>query len=289
MAIVVESTATASDSNTDTLVITKPTGLAEGDLMIAVLSGAEADGAGVGDWSLASGWTDCQSNTFGGALGLSIQYKVASSGDAAASNFTFTLDASTGQLHGSILRCSGAATDVATSDALASSSTYSATSANSATFAGAHGPFTPGADGALVIAQYGIEFATGSSARTFGSYTVTSGVTLNELFDSGTNDGSGGAYYSATYGVQATAAALSAYGATISVSSPDHYGQFAVFTPPVNASGSNTLASTTTTTFTQSGTADGVGSNDLTTATAAVFTQTGSGSVPTVWTVTTKS
>lgn len=71
----------AQSASGTSLVITKPTGLAAGDIMIAVLTMN-----GTPAWA-ASGWTNIGSDD---AHGVAVLAKVASSGDAAASNFTFT-------------------------------------------------------------------------------------------------------------------------------------------------------------------------------------------------------
>lgn len=290
MAIVVESvSSTATASATTTLTITKPTGLAEGDLMVAILSAGDAGDTSVGTWNTASGWSLVETNDFYGGVSQSVQIKVATSGDVAASNFSFTVDATTTTLDGAILRCSGAASAVAASDAVGDSSTYDNATGDSSTFAGTLSAYTPPEDGALVVAMYGVEFDAGSGTRSFSTYTVTSGVTLTELYDDTTSDGSGGVGYSATYGVQATATELSAYGATINNGGNEHFGTFVVFIPPINASGSNTLASTTSTTFEQSGAVDTAAQNTLVTAAGSANSQTGLGNVPTVWTVTSKS
>lgn len=87
--VAVASTSTSNYASQSSITITKPTGLAAGDLMVAIVHKADGD---VGTCSL-TGWTtitafDDSSNTGDYIFSL---YKVASSADAAASNFTFTL------------------------------------------------------------------------------------------------------------------------------------------------------------------------------------------------------
>ncbi len=90
MAVAFGSIQSAQDSgaNITSITVTKPTGLAEGDLMVAVVGGVD----GTDDWTL-TGWTEVDS-TFYVASSRTTSYvllaKVASSGDAAASNFTFS-------------------------------------------------------------------------------------------------------------------------------------------------------------------------------------------------------
>jgi len=111
MAIVVESVSTDNLAAGDTTVITKPTGLAVGDLMVAMLGGHSA-GSGL-SFATLSGWTlgsNLQDLVGGGFTYSSIQYKVATSGDVAASDFTFT-GASMDETGGTMLRVSGIRTD----------------------------------------------------------------------------------------------------------------------------------------------------------------------------------
>lgn len=96
-----QSSQTTTWATTTTRVVTKPTGLAVGDLMIAqyVLDGTVS--------SAPSGFTlkDSQLNV----LTSAIYYKIADSGDVAASDFTFTSTASVLQF-ASITRITGAST-----------------------------------------------------------------------------------------------------------------------------------------------------------------------------------
>ena len=91
---------------TGDLVITKPSGLSEGDFMVAILQIGNASG---GLYTL-SGWTDI-GNLTGASHSVTVLVKVATSGDAAASNFTFT-PAGTGvggtdKMSGCIVRVTG--------------------------------------------------------------------------------------------------------------------------------------------------------------------------------------
>jgi hypothetical protein len=84
------------------LVINKPSGTADGDLMIAVMCGD----ASVGSWSGDTGWTEVSDQTLGGAQ--RIAYKLAAS---EGSSYTFTRSLSTHILAGSILTYRYAAYD----------------------------------------------------------------------------------------------------------------------------------------------------------------------------------
>lgn len=96
-------------TNQTSIVVTKPTGLAVGDLMVAFL--AILDGASTID--VTSGWTDCGQgevniSASGSTMRARVLYKIADSGDAGATNFTFTLTGGTTDfVGGAIHRVSG--------------------------------------------------------------------------------------------------------------------------------------------------------------------------------------
>lgn len=110
MAVTVQSiSSVARGTITSTIVVTKPTGLAVGDLMVVHLSRSDND-QNSRTWSLA-GWTtivDTQGNDTGiSSSGIAALYKIADSGDVAASNFTFTISSATDVCGGAIYRISG--------------------------------------------------------------------------------------------------------------------------------------------------------------------------------------
>lgn len=101
MAVTVASHNTAYSASGTSLVITKPTGLAVGDLMLAGIRHDNGDGI-----TLPSDWT-LLSSTFNPFNNVAVHYKYATSGDVAASNFTWTLASSTVSA-GGIIRVTGA-------------------------------------------------------------------------------------------------------------------------------------------------------------------------------------
>lgn len=105
MGVIVESTSSATNGPAVTSVgVTKPTGLAVGDLLFACISANGA--AGNPGLITPSGWTaltgqvsdQCESNVF---------YKIADSSDVAASSFTFSTTSSSNIVAGLLLRLSG--------------------------------------------------------------------------------------------------------------------------------------------------------------------------------------
>ena len=277
MPLVVESVSATATASSTTLTVTKPAGLVVGELIVAILSSFDTPNDNNGSFNTLSGWTSAVGGNYGGEIGQSIQYKLAASGDVAASNFTFT-HTNTNNLVGKIIRVSG--NNVLTGGLAA---TDGQTGGNTgATFDGTITAFTPPVDGALVIMQVGGSASSGSF-RTVGSYTVA-GTSFTEAYDvSISGSAYGGA--AAAYGIQGTAAEISTYKATFSIQPNDFFGQLAVFYPPVNASGTNTLVTTTSASFAQSGTCDTIGGTNVLTATdTTMFAQGGTGTSPIQWT-----
>lgn len=110
MAVAYESFSATALAATNTVVITKPTGLAVGDYMFAQLIGGKGNGGAA--ITPPSGWATYYNNTpslSGASVPCGLFYKVATSGDVSASNFTFTLSdsGSTEYFGGAIFRLSG--------------------------------------------------------------------------------------------------------------------------------------------------------------------------------------
>ena len=100
-----QSVGTGAWVGASSVVITKPTGLAVGDLMIAVI--VNNDG-GLSSINTPAGWTLAYNNAYAGtgnAVRQQTYTKVADSSDVAASNFTFTQTVAVG-IAGAILRIS---------------------------------------------------------------------------------------------------------------------------------------------------------------------------------------
>lgn len=128
------SDAVVDDADTS-LVVTKPSGLAVGDLMVAVASSTDSRTV-----APPGGWTTFE-DTSNGTNRTSVHTKIADAGDAAASNFTFTTSAGFSNASVALLRISGAiATGIVTA--------YN-TGANDTTVTCAN--VTTVADGSLVI------------------------------------------------------------------------------------------------------------------------------------------
>lgn len=99
MAIAYQSIATTNFANSTDLVISKPTGLAVDDYMVAFVT------YNSGTISHPSGWTQLFDNIVGSRCAAA--YKKADSSDVAASNFTWTTGGASNKKAGSIMRFSG--------------------------------------------------------------------------------------------------------------------------------------------------------------------------------------
>lgn len=176
MAITYQSGNTESNTGTS-LTITKPSGLAEGDLMIAFLGGGQENK----DWT-ASGWTlqDAYSEV-GANSSVGCLYKVANSSDVAASNFTFTWSGTSAALTGHLARITGTETTyyIYSSDSGATTGNSSATYSFSVSI-----PETE--NDIMLILFNGTRFISVADGSTkFGNYAVvTDDPTWTERADS---------------------------------------------------------------------------------------------------------
>lgn len=163
MAIVVESVATGGSP------ISKPTGLAVGDLLVAALSNDTHVAATV---TVPLGWTSLQSGNDYNPHG--ILAKVADSSDVAASTFTFQ-DSNAAALYGVLYRLSGAV------DPAVLSFPYFTNRTNGAS--GAHGispGITPLYNPSLIILGHNV-YTT--SSGTFSAHQCTTTPTFTERYD----------------------------------------------------------------------------------------------------------
>lgn len=132
-----------SATGTGSVVITKPSGLAEGDLMVAFI--ADASYANVPD--TPSGWTKIIEHTGDLSMTITAFAKIASSGDAAATNFTFTHPNGSATLGGILYRITGTFASV---DNIYRETSNTGTEPSADVFRFATG-FTPSTAGTLLL------------------------------------------------------------------------------------------------------------------------------------------
>lgn len=174
MAITIQTIATTAwnAGGSGTLTITKPTGLTAGDTMLAFCTAKE--GAPTVTWDDKAGWTTVGSASFDG-VGTKVYAKIADAGDAAASNFTFTVNVTDSQC-GIMYRLTGTTqtmSEIIINNANTSSGSTTQTCANT---------ITPSANSLIILHFFRKDFASSGSGQTI----ATSPPTFTERLDTTT-------------------------------------------------------------------------------------------------------
>lgn len=210
MAITVESISTKTFAAGQSMVITKPTGLAVGDLMIAHCSSISPSNSNPADYNTPTGWTSVNTTSSTNSSlthsnMLRIFSKVADSSDVAASDFTFTISGGSNRnLGGAIYRISGfgPTTPVPTSNAASNSGTND----HDTSPLTLNATVTPSRASSLIM----MLITASSDASAFGSYAVaTDDPTWTEGYDFNS-----GALNAAMAGAYATRTETSATGSS---------------------------------------------------------------------------
>lgn len=287
MAIVVESTASNTAGNGTSLTITKPSGLAVGDAMIAIIYPYDTAG-GTTDPNTPSGWelTQTIEQTAGAdAQELSVYIKIADSGDVAASDFTFT-STNSFTWEGVILRVSGIRTDdqydggkVSTSSSTAS--TYPPYTTEPDEF-GSSFSVTPSQDNVLLVLAHAV-----AVNETWYDSTLP---VINGTNPTWTKQHNGN--MDVFTAVMSTAAAITSIDFTIggSPGGADTVCTLTILLGQNDANTTPTFVTTSNTAFTPSVSAGAsVTIGAITETTQETFTATGDSYDPTSWTTVTKS
>lgn len=244
----------------DELVITKPTGLAVGDMMIAHLFSKTTSNA----WT-ATGWTLITSSNTADHVAY---YKVATSDDTSATNFTFTRTGSE-LVGGAIIRLTGASTTFYYDADVDNDNTASG---SPVTFSGG---VTPAANSLLLFLTG--SHGTGGATITTSSYAIaTSNPTWTELYDGGTtadND----MWVSAAYAIRPEATATGNYTVTLGSVGGFTNGLLIAVAPVLDASATATVVTVTATVQTPTPTV----SQAPSVVTLTVTVNTPTGTVPT--------
>lgn len=168
MAIAYESSASAN-SNTSPLTITKPSGVAAGDLLIAFVS----MNGGSASFVAPAGWDSYGTATNGSNRTSNCFARVATAADVSATDYSFTNADSPAEFTGSIFRFSG---DFNSTDSIVDSD---ATASDNGTFTGG---VTPNNGGALFFAASNLTTAT-SDPEYSGWAVATDDPTWTEIVD----------------------------------------------------------------------------------------------------------
>jgi len=232
MALVVETTAFTnwSASAVNTIDITKPTGLAVGDLMVAHVTAMDSSDPVV---ALPAGWTNVTTRVQdGGRVYTRTMFRIATAGDVAASVFPFTSNI-TAFMSGGMYRISGAPTaSVVQSFSNPAQQSLTASALMNTTIL-----IEPLVPNSLFITFYTLFFLTGASF-TLGSYTSTPSVTRTEAWDNYRNYGGGNfnPLSAAVHGVYSGSSNITDISATLSADqSPLYFSTSILINPQQNA------------------------------------------------------
>lgn len=222
MAIAVASQSTAAFTGSN-LVITKPTGLAVGDLMVAVITQVNTTGI-----SSPAGWTQYTNKaSVAGSVFILVDYKIADAADVAATNFTW-LNGSGNNVAGAILRVTGSSTSTPMSSN-AKDGTPGATTTPS--FSSSVTPLNPSS---LILFCLGSLRSAGAAQTASGYAVTTDNPTWTEVFDF--NDDLGGPKIQGSFAYAIRTQTTATGNATVTMSqSCDEFSNIMVVVNPVFA------------------------------------------------------
>jgi len=163
MAVAFRSSSIASASSDADLVFNKPTGMLEGDMMVAFCL-RRRDGSSVGIFNTPSGWDNINTQTITNDVSVTTFAKIATSGDAAASTFSFTPQAAGDDSAGAFVAVSGNSFGSVAGNVVDNSGTSSGTSLS-------YSGLTPMATNPLLLMFIGNQDALVDVA--FSGYAVT--------------------------------------------------------------------------------------------------------------------
>lgn len=273
---VVQSSQTATATSSASVTITKPTGLAVGDFMIAFI-GFE-NGSTVRTFTTPSGWTLLR-NSASDSEGVASFYKEATAGDVAASNFTFSLSGTSDRIGGVLVRV-----DTLADGNEIGASEVDESGAPSGTALSFTTNLTAISDVSLYLACFFATDTTLSGTLSFSGYTITPSATVTEIADiaQGTTVGYGLAVVSAP--IDSTT--ITNRTATASQDVTEQQMSIAVVLQgSQDGSGTTALLEPTTTLFSEAAVeVGGSGTHALLEPTTTLFTETSRATEPTVWT-----
>lgn len=264
-----QNTAFASGSSTT---ITKPTGLAEDDLLVAFIC-QFIDNETL---STPSGWTARYNDSTGNGS-VAIFTKVATSADVAASNFTFSASSTT-IVGGALFRVTGVAngSEIAETSVVRNATPGSTLSETLSA--------TPGTEESLV---FGMVVSLGSSLSavvTTNGYTSTPTLSFTEEYDFGYRDGLSDGGSLAIVSATNDDTEITALGAELTETPDDAYVGVIVINAPLDANTTLGFVTSTQSVFAPSGIAGANTTLPLASSGQSVFPPTGKGTSPTQWT-----
>ena len=284
MALVVETTSSAT-ATTGSVVVTKPSGVQVGDLLIGGFAYYETGFAAAPN--TPSGWTSIQSES--GFEGYNIFWRTATSDDVSASNYTFS--ATGGDfIAGFILRITGQVSGLEIADsekdgnAAKTNTTISETAAIAAD--------TDESLALMFVCGSYNEAMPNSAGISYSAYNSTPSLSWTERIDTAPNSNGGGDGLSIAVAtaVNSGTSNITQYGCTTSdVLGRQYFTVLLILNSPQNATATNALFQTTPVTFATLTDSTAVATNDYIESSPDFLTQSGTATVPSVWTTVTKS
>jgi len=271
---VIESVSNAAYvEDTASLVITKPTGLAVGNLMVAIINNNSDDGFGVGSITPPAGWTTITSNV-NSLVRLGAYSKIADASDVSASDFTFTnSDTTQSATVGSIFRIS---TEPSVTNFLAGTDNN-----QDVTVSISVNQSTNFADTLFIMALVG--YSNASSSASLTDYIINgTNPTWAEQRDTILNADRDHSIAIATASIS-DVRTITSYGATASKTAHDYSGLLLLIHEQVDAQGTNATFAVSPLLNTQNGVVGGQGTNALLAVSPTFPTQNGKSVNQTQW------
>ena len=273
--VVESSTKATTTADVSSITITKPTGLALGDLLIACIATYDGDNR---THTTPAGWS-VGTQTTSQLVKTTIFYKEAESADVSASNFTFNMSANTGFISGVLVRITGhvpvTPITVGESDAanVSAQSSYSPTTS-----------ITPDTEeNSILLMSFALLASAPGGTPTMGSYASTPSATWTEIQDAGLATTAGMAH-GVAYAEYDTDTEVTSRSATQSSSGNYQASSIVVIRGSIDKNTIPTFVSSTQTVFTPTGIADTAITLPLVASTQSKFDPGGKATSPTQWT-----
>lgn len=286
MALVVESTSTASGTDQDTLSITAPTGISEGDLLLII---GTSPGTSTGYVTSSGFSTSYQYGTTNGTINF--LYKIATVADESTGSYTVDLSGSNSLGIAVMLRVSGWATG---NPYYANSNATTSADAASVSLNPTGLSLSRPAGQLLILAGLCRSNSSPLTTATVAGYSVTSSdsnPTWTEVVDTSVEISSSAERMSmaVAYAVTTATSTITAWNMTFTADvngGDDFYlGTLGIFVEPVNGSGSNALLSVSPTVFDEASVSVGTtGTTNLHNPDTTLLSQSGDATAPTQWT-----
>lgn len=278
---VIESSTTATGANVASLTLTKPTGLAVGNLMVAIVALTDQFNNS-SDWAATTGWTLSTFSTPNDPSLLTrtaVYTKVADASDVAAASFAFAVAPNAFTASGCLVRISGQSS----SPVVASESDASGTATSAPSFVTALSATNPNSIVFMSFAGRDLNVTTSSVS----GYASTPSLTWTELADIPRVSGADGIIHGIAYATY-DGTLITNRSAIFSESAEDPASSIIAIGGTVDVSGTSPFFSNTPTFFATSEASGVTANNALTVVSPTFFDPIAKTKQPQVWTNETK-